>query len=207
MTCDDAVAGIQLGRMLAGQLHASVVYFLATTYRHREAVKIGTSTRLKTRITGVSYSATLTDVLLLLPGGRDVETACHDRFRKYQVPSFRELFWRQGHLRDFLAQEPSPIQRRPLSPCGPERESLPEPEPPSLDAPMSLLAIVRAGLVPDVTKRALEMDRHRSDRGLLPDGLLFPEPVGIAEGGRQTELFVPFAVVEFNEARRGRKVA
>ena len=36
---------------------------------------------------------------------------------------------------------------------------------------------------------------------------MFPEPAEIAEGGRQTELFVPLAVVEFNEARRGRKVA
>ena len=79
-----------------------------------------------------------------------------------------------------------------------------------LSTPMSLLEIVRAFILPRGSAeeqkklaQALRQDRHRSDRGELPDGLLFPEPAEIAEGGRQTELFVPLAVIEFNEARRG----
>ena len=83
-----------------------------------------------------------------------------------------------------------------------------------LSTPMSLLEIVRAFILPHGSveeqkkqAQALRQDRHRSDKGELPDGLLFPEPAEVAEDGRQTEKFVPLAVIEFNEARRGRKVA
>ena len=83
-----------------------------------------------------------------------------------------------------------------------------------LSTPMSLLEIVRAFILPHGSveeqkkqAQALRQDRYRSDKGELPDGMLFPEPAEIAEDGRQTEKFVPLAVVEFNEARRGRKVA
>ena len=79
-----------------------------------------------------------------------------------------------------------------------------------LSTPRSLLSIVRAFILPDGSAdeqkklaQALRQDRYRSDRRELPDGLLFPEPAETAEDGRQTELFVPFAVIEFNEARRG----
>lgn len=79
-----------------------------------------------------------------------------------------------------------------------------------LNAPMSLLEISRAFLLPDGTTddqkkltQALRQDRYRSDRGELPGSLVFPEPAGVADDGRQTELFIPASVVEFNAARRG----
>jgi hypothetical protein len=49
------------------------------------------------------------------------------------------------------------------------------------------------------------MDRHRSDRGELPNGLRFPEPGGY--DGTQKELFWSAELTEFNEARRGRVTA
>ena len=79
-----------------------------------------------------------------------------------------------------------------------------------LSTPMSLLEIVRAFILPrggaDEQKKlaqVLRQDRYRSDKGELPSGLRFPEPAEVAEDGRQTEMFVPLAVVEFNNARRG----
>ena len=78
------------------------------------------------------------------------------------------------------------------------------------DAPMSLLDISRAFLLPrgsgEEQKRlaqALRQDRYRDDKGELPGGLEFPEPAAVADDGRQTELFVPSQVIEFNMARRG----
>src|ERR1035441_6626746 len=140
--------GIQLGRIIAGEAHVPVVYFLAMTYGGRPAVKIGTSTRLKARIRGVSYAAELTDVLLLIPGGEDAETALHDQFREYQIPPFAELFWLEGRLRDFVAQPALPklplkarLRRRWWSrsiEVAVEREPAPEPlaaEPEPLPVP------------------------------------------------------------------------
>ena len=79
-----------------------------------------------------------------------------------------------------------------------------------LSEPMSLLEIVRAFILPRGTKeeqkklvQMLRQDRYRDDKGELPGGLMFPEPAGVAEDGRQAELFIPAAVLEFNEARRG----
>jgi hypothetical protein len=140
--------GIQFGRIIAGELHAPVVYFIAMTYGGRPAVKIGTSTRLKTRIRSVSYAAELTDVLLLVPGGEDVETALHDRFREYQIPPFAELFWLEGRLRDFVAQPAFPqlplrvrLRRRwwsrSIERAAAEPESAPEP-PPAEPEPLPL---------------------------------------------------------------------
>lgn len=203
MTPHRDTKGIQLGRIVAGETHASVVYFLALPYRRREAVKIGTSTRLLSRITSVSYAATLADVLLLLPGGREVEAARHREFRDYQIDEFRELFWLKGRLKDFLD----------WSPPGPESESEIEttPEPVTVFAPqsvtdprgfpLSLGDAVERGLTPGATKRSLQMDRHRSDKGQLPDGLKFPEPAGMR--GEKTELFWSSELAGFNEARRG----
>lgn len=83
-----------------------------------------------------------------------------------------------------------------------------------LSTPRSLLAIVRAFILPDGSAeeqkkltQVLRQDRYRSDRGELPGDLVFPEPAEIAGDGRQTELFIPVAVIEFNAARRGRRVA
>jgi hypothetical protein len=240
MTQDQEPQGIQLGRILAGDAHMDVVYFLAMTFREREAVKIGTSTRLKKRVSSVSYAAEMEDVILLVPGGHDVETLFHNRFREYQIQPFAELFWREGRLGEFLAMAPAvsfatafaarvrrrftknpkakpepkykpqpELQSRPE----PALEAAPDPEPeiPLLNTPMSLLEIVRAFIVPEGTAerqakytQRLRQDRYRSDKGELRDGLVFPEPV---EVDSQTEKFLPAAVIEFNEARRGRKVA
>lgn len=66
---------------------------------------------------------------------------------------------------------------------------------------VSLTEAVQQGMVPGASKRALEMDRHRSDKGDLPDGLRFPEPGRL--DGSQKELFWSRELTEFNEARRG----
>ena len=66
---------------------------------------------------------------------------------------------------------------------------------------VSLAEAVDGGYVPGATLRALQMDRHRSDRGELPAGLLFPEPAGMR--GEKTELFWSAELAEFNAARRG----
>lgn len=233
--------GIQLGRILAGETHMDVVYFLAMTYQGREAVKIGTSTRLKKRISSVSYVAEMEDILLLMPGAHDVETSFHNRFREYQIKPYAELFWREGELSAFVAMAP-PIsfaaafkarirrnftknprakrepkyrpQPEPEVPAAPQPVPEPAPEPePDLDTPMSLLNIVRAFILPHGTPvqqmkytHRLRQDRWRSDRGELPGGATFPEPAEIAEDGRQTELFIPAQLIEFNAARRGARV-
>jgi len=66
---------------------------------------------------------------------------------------------------------------------------------------VSLAEAVDGGYVPGATLRALQMDRHRSDRKELPAGLLFPEPAGMR--GEKTELFWSAELAEFNAARRG----
>lgn len=81
-----------------------------------------------------------------------------------------------------------------------------------LSTPMSLLEITRTFLLPRGSyeeqrnlTQALRQDRYRSDKGELRGGLVFPEPAQIAADGRQTELFIPSQVIEFNTARRGRR--
>ena len=216
--------GIQLGRIVAGDSHPDVVYFLAMTYQGREAVKIGTSTSLKARLRSVSYVAELEDVLLLVPGGRNVEVLFHQRFRECQIPPYAELFWREGQLGAYLAAVP------PVSPAAayearfrnfeaksePKYEPKPEPEvqpgagPP--DTPMGLVNIVRAFILPHGTPeqqrkyaQRLRQDRHRSDRGELPGGLVFPKPLTEVVPG-QTELFWPGEITEFNMTRRGWRI-
>jgi hypothetical protein len=98
---DSADGGIQLGRILAGDAHAPVVYFLSLHFQNQRAVKIGTSARLRKRIGCISYGATLRDILLLVPGDRDTETAYHRRFRRYQIQG--EVFRLEGALRAFIA--------------------------------------------------------------------------------------------------------
>lgn len=93
------IGGIELGRIFAGRTHAPVVYFA----RAGDNVKIGTSTQLKTRLQ--AFYLTLDDVLIVIPGGRDVETACHKRFAESRIagPGRRELFRLSGKLSIFLA--------------------------------------------------------------------------------------------------------
>lgn len=91
---DREIAGIELGRMLAGERHSPVVYFVWCA----GAVKIGTTTRLRTRIAALYLR--LSDVILIVPGGREVERAYHDRLRQHQIrePGRRELFSLDGVL-------------------------------------------------------------------------------------------------------------
>ncbi len=69
---------------------------------------------------------------------------------------------------------------------------------------VSLADAVKQGIVPGATVGGLRMDRHRSDKDELPNGLKFPEPGGL--DGVQKELFWSAELAEFNAAR-GRKVA
>jgi hypothetical protein len=75
----DGPGGIELRRILAGETHAPVVYFA----RMGDKVKIGTTTNLKQRMS--SFYKDLSDVLVVVPGGKDVEAAYHKRFASSRV--------------------------------------------------------------------------------------------------------------------------
>jgi len=194
--------GIQLGRMIAGETHSSVVYFLAMTHDGREAVKIGTSTRLRTRITGVSYTATLEDILLVVPGGHDVESAWHRHFRDYRIRPFRELFWLEGSLRDYLAfPPPRPLVAAstllvpyagppPLVPAHIMPGQQPPDPPPST---MGLSEAVRRRVL-RTTHGAAKMDRAR-------DAASFPKPV--AKGKRGELLYNAADLFAYDASKRG----
>lgn len=195
------VGGIQLGRMIAGETHASVVYFLAMTHDGREAVKIGTSARLKTRLRGVSYTATLADILLLVPGGHDVESAWHHHFRHYRIRPHRELFWMEGSLRDFLAF-PSPLPRVASSTAlvpyaGPPSlvptHVMPGQQPSAPPSTMGLSEAVRRGVL-RTTRAAANVDRYRAADS-------FPEPV--AKGKRGELLYNTADLSAYDASRRG----
>ena len=189
------VKGIQLGRILAGEAHADVIYFLAMSHQGREAVKIGTTTRLLPRINRLSYAATLADVLLLLPGGLASEAAWHSKFRVCRIDGYRELFWLKGPLKDFLNWSPPRVRPAVITGGGDPRGE-----------PVSISEAVEGGHAPGATVQALRQDRYLSDKGQFPDGLVFPKPVAEVRSG-QTERFWSAEITEFNEARRGRRVA
>ena len=69
--------------------------------------------------------------------------------------------------------------------------------------PVGLAEAVERGFTPGASVQALRMDRHRSDRGELPGGLRFPEPIAEVTPG-QTEQFWSSELAEFNAARRNR---
>lgn len=94
--------GVDLARIVSGLPHSPVVYFLRTG----GMVKIGTSTRLLSRVNDLSLS--LSDVVLVVPGGEDVETAYHERFARQRVHYKREWFWVRGPLLAFLEQHQPP---------------------------------------------------------------------------------------------------
>ena len=68
--------------------------------------------------------------------------------------------------------------------------------------PVSLAEAVDRGFAPGATVQALRMDRHRSDRGELPPGLRFPEPLAEVGNG-QAERFWSAEITAFNAQRRG----
>jgi hypothetical protein len=103
--------GIELGRMLAGERHSPVVYFVWCA----GAVKIGTTKQLRPRLRALYLR--LSDVILIVPGGHEVERAYHDQLRQYQIqePGRRELFELEGVLRalSLTWERPSPAQLDP----------------------------------------------------------------------------------------------
>ena len=66
---------------------------------------------------------------------------------------------------------------------------------------VTLSEAVDGGYVPGATLAALRMDRLRSDKKELPEGLEFPEPAGMR--GKKSELFWSAELAAFNAARRG----
>lgn len=103
---------IPLSRILTGQRHAPVIYFV----RIGSNVKIGTTVNLRQRMR--SLYVPLENVLAVVPGGRDEETAYHERFEASRVHDDprRELFRIDPQLRDFLHLGPEfrPQEDRPL---------------------------------------------------------------------------------------------
>jgi hypothetical protein len=89
---------VELGCILAGENHAPVVYFA----RMADKVKIGTTTNLKQRVR--SFYLDLSDVLVVVPGGKDVEAAYHKRFASSRVDEDgrQELFHIDHRLAFFL---------------------------------------------------------------------------------------------------------
>lgn len=79
--------------------HEPVVYFL----RNSERVKIGYTTNLFERITALSLRRS--DVLLLVDGGRRMETDMHRRFHGYRIAG-TEWFALKGELRTFIESRP-----------------------------------------------------------------------------------------------------
>ncbi len=88
--------GVDVARIISGLSHSPLVYFLKVGDR----VKIGTSTNLQGRMSSLSLS--LTDVLLVVPGGRDIEHEYHQRFNRQRISYDREWFNISGELRSFL---------------------------------------------------------------------------------------------------------
>jgi hypothetical protein len=109
----DSNVGVELGSIFAGRMHAPVVYFVLVGAN----VKIGTSTNLRGRMQALYLR--MEDVLVVIPGGRDVEAAYHKQFAVYRIPGpgRRELFRIDGKLRLFLA----PWRPATLDPAVPEQ--------------------------------------------------------------------------------------
>jgi hypothetical protein len=143
-TVTDSYAGVELGRILAGKTHAPVVYFA----RVGDNVKIGTTTNLKGRMQSLYLS--LEDVLVVIPGGKDVESAYHQQFAESRIqgPGRRELFRRDGQLRLFL----DPWRRS---------SAIPEPEKP--------LLTLREACADGVLGRGLVAARKASQRPGFPE--------------------------------------
>ncbi|MFF8786959.1 GIY-YIG nuclease family protein [Streptomyces sp. NPDC015125] len=106
----DAAAGIELANVLSGAPHRPVVYFVHCGDR----VKIGTTRNLKRRMADLSLA--LEWVVLVTPGGKEVETEYHHAFAAQRIRADREWFWCKGKLHRFLApglpREPQALPQR-----------------------------------------------------------------------------------------------
>lgn len=83
-----------------GGRHEPVVYF-ARAGRH---VKIGTTTNLRNRMTGLYWG--LEDIFAIVPGDRHLEAAYHERFAHCRIKDDgrAELFYLTWNLRVFLSR-------------------------------------------------------------------------------------------------------
>jgi hypothetical protein len=87
-----------LSAVTEGRRHMPVVYFAAVG----GYVKIGTTRNIRSRME--HFYLGLEDVLAVVPGGRDLEAAYHDRFRhsRFDGDGRAELFYFDRDLRFFL---------------------------------------------------------------------------------------------------------
>ncbi len=74
----------------------SIVYFV----RIGQHVKIGFTTNMESRLVTFRNSALDVQVLLTLPGGRDLERRLHSLFREQRIQ--RELFRDDARIYDFI---------------------------------------------------------------------------------------------------------
>jgi Meiotically up-regulated gene 113 len=153
------VEGIELAKIIAGAPHAPVVYFLRTS----GMVKIGMSTRLLARVK--SFSLSLADVALVVPGGEDMERAYHQRFARQRLREDGEWFRIAGELLTFLTKHCPPTQitvtSLPRSPLPPGQE-------------IGLRQAVESGLI-KVSLDAVRTARAHDKRFPIPVGRRGPE--------------------------------
>lgn len=146
--------GIELARIIAGDTHAPVVYFLTVGDR----VKIGTSKCLRSRIS--SLSMRLAQVAVIVPGGVDVEHEFHERFADYRIWPEREWFWLRGRLSVFVGREPVVRGSRRLRSVAPESDGC---------GPVSVSEAMSLGLL-DGGRAALVKRLQRDPRSPAPVG-------------------------------------
>jgi len=156
MSSEPGSGGVELSRIIAGKAHAPVVYFV----RVGDNVKIGTTTNLKGRMQSLYLS--LEDVVLVVPGGKDVEAAYHERFTECRIhgEGRRELFRLSRQLRSLLS---------------PQRPAVPDPAAPDAGKP---LVTLREACDAGVLGSTLAAARKAAQR---PG---FPKATGWAEDGR-----------------------
>lgn len=138
---------VPLGAILAGQAHAPVVYFAQVS----GGVKIGWTENLARRMQELYIP--VAGVLAVVPGGRDVEDAFHERFAAWQVNDGRREVFNIEHLLAPALRTPARPARpasvwraerwakparqaaapRPKRTPGPKREPRPKRQPGELD--------------------------------------------------------------------------
>jgi Meiotically up-regulated gene 113 len=133
-----------------------VVYFLRTG----STVKIGTSTRLLARVKSFSFS--LADVALLIPGGLSVEAQYHQRFARQRIRD-SEWFRVSGELLSFLTEH-APQAGLLADETGVQKQ----PVPMSSDA-VGLRLAVKSGIL------TISLSAVRRARA---DDIRFPKPIG-----------------------------
>ncbi|MFE2639500.1 GIY-YIG nuclease family protein [Streptomyces scopuliridis] len=106
------MSGISVTALVGGSSHKPVVYFAQLG----DYVKIGTTTNLKRRMSALALQVEW--VVLVMPGGKEVEAEFHAKFAPQRHSPNREWFRLAGELRHFLL--PS-LAARPVQPRWPRR--------------------------------------------------------------------------------------